>query len=80
MKIEFKDWPAISELVEKKTIEMLKPDGKFYYQIDVNTGKPIKGEYNLLRHFGTIWYLGQSKNSTRRIYAIKGLKWATCTI
>lgn len=73
MTIDFKE---TSKKVETNTFKMLQPSGKFIYQIDVSTGKPIKNEYNLLRHFGTLWYLGRGSDNARRAYTMKGLKWA----
>jgi hypothetical protein len=68
----------LSKQVELNTIRLIDPaTGKYHYQCDDN-GKPIKGQYNLLRHFGTTWYLAQQpefKNSQRAAIN-KTLRWA----
>jgi hypothetical protein len=74
-KFNLEDAIKLSKKVERNTFNMITPSGKFNYQVDKN-GKPIKGEYNLLRHFGTLWYLGRCEDNARRAYVMRGLKWA----
>jgi hypothetical protein len=40
------------------------PDGKFVYEIDINTGKQTSSSYNIVRHSGAIYALAMLNRST----------------
>jgi hypothetical protein len=56
----------------------LRGNGKFVYQRNALTGRPVPGQYNLLRHFGSLWAIlevrGDDPDVRRR--ALAGVRWA----
>ncbi len=56
----------------------LRGNGKFVYQRNVLTGQPVPGQYNLLRHFGSLWAVLQvcGDDPDVRRKALLGVRWA----
>jgi hypothetical protein len=56
----------------------LQSSGKFVYQRNARTGRPVRGQYNLLRHFGSLWAMldVSGDDPLVREKVIRGMHWA----
>ena len=56
----------------------LQPGGMFVYQRNARTGRPVTGQYNLLRHFGSLWAMLDvaGEDPAVRAQAARGVSWA----
>lgn len=59
-------------------MDNLEPGGKFCYQRNAQTGRPVPGQYNLLRHFGSLWALLELRGDDPAVRdrVDRALRWA----